>query len=1098
MPKSFFDSLNAFIRKRYRWVIISWLVVVLLSLILVPSFFSAVSYDIVGSVQPPSNSESDRTLKILDAQFPELSNTSQNILSVVVQGTSPYSDSLKGVILKLNSTISKDKDVNNFTGVTSLYSVEASLLNESLPEIINQTANLQSNITTINSGLYVLQDNLTALSTNLFQLQNGINQTAQLVFGVPSAFVGVWQGVVQGFNAQGLTNPDPYMVNVQANSTVFTVTSNFGNNAESIGYYTAFFNAWNSSYATLPISTLISDREAFAIGQAVSSLLSSSQLDSQTSQMIGLAASNLTVSNWNQLSAIENLTISTVALSIPSNLSSSLGVSATSLVNELYSFGPSPSNESIANYAIALIETNYSNQTIPDVGFSVSSLIQASYDLGRSPSNTQSWDLSCDFISNATQNAFIDSPLFKVNSTSLSYLLYTLPQNTTIADISNAVDNEISTQSYVNCPFALLTSLTKNFVNSNNDTMLIILNFASSPEADIVAHIRTDIDTTGLQNFGTVYVTGGPAVSLDLRNTILPVLDITLLPGIILSIIIVGLLLFSVTAAVIPIIMGGSSIVVSLAAIYLGIVKIGNASLTFLTPALTLLLLLGLAVDYAVLQIRRTKEERLQGKSIEESVGISIKWAGQAVLTAGTTVIVAYVVMALANVPLFSTVGLAIAIGVSVLLVASITLLPALEIALGDRLFWPGLNKRFMRNSNHKGILKRVVESTQKRKVLVVIIIGLVSLGAIFVTFNTPFNNDVMKLIPNFSSNQGLNVISDNFGSGTIYPTYITVTMPTQITYGDNQFNQTLLNEIEHITATAADSKGITTVVSPTRPYGNSFNYSNIENTSDALRLQYENQMFTAIGKDNKTVLITVGLSESIFSQNALNSLSQMEKTINNLTIISGTTIHFGGQAQSTSDSVSFMNTLVPEITAILAATICIILFFQLRSVLMPLYLIATILCSVILSLAAISLIFHSGFNLPIVVYVPLFVVVTTIGVGVDYGVFFANRVREEAENGKADNEAVVMAVDKVWTTILGLGLVLAAVFACLLIPGIGIFDELSIAIAIAVLLAITVGILFFVPALMGLTQKLNWWPHKRSSVNNKKTIKDKDVKDEL
>jgi len=1082
LRKSIFDQLNAFIRKRYRSVIIAWIVVVLLSLLLVPSFFSAVSYDIVGSVQPPANSESDRTLKILDVQFPELSNASQNILSVVVQGTSAYSDSLKDAILKLNSTISKDKDVSGFTGVTSLYSVEASLLNESLPEIISQIAILQSNITTINSGLYTLQDNLTTLSTNLFQLQNGINQTAQLVFGVPAAFVGVWQGVVQGFNAQGVANPDPYMVNAQANLTMFTVTSNFGNNAESIGYYTAFFNAWNGSYTTLPVSTSISDREAFAIGQAVSSLLSNPQLDSQTSQMIGLVASNLKVSNWNQLSAIENLTISTIVSSIPSNLSSSLGVSATSLVNELYSFGPSPSNKSITNYAITLIETNYSNQAIPDVGFSASDLIQASYNLGRSPSNSKTWNLSCDFISNATQNALSDSPIFKVNSTSLSYLLYSLPQNATTADITNGVDNEISTQSYVNYPFALLTSLTKNFVNSNHDTMLIILNFASSPEPDIVAHIRTDIDTTGLQNLGNVYVTGGPAVSLDLRNTLLPVLDITLLPGIILSIIIVGLLLFSLTAALIPIMMGGCSIVVSLAAIYLGIVKVGHASITFITPALTLLLLLGLAVDYAVLQIKRTKEERIEGKSIEESVGISIKWAGQAVLTAGTTVIVAYVVMALANVPIFSTVGLAIAIGVSVLLVASLTLLPALEIALGDRLFWPGLNRRLMRNSNHKRILKRAVEGTQKRKVLVVVIIGLVSLGAIFVTFNTPFNNDVMKLIPNFSSNQGLNVISDNFGSGTIYPTYITVKMPTQVTYGDNQFNQTLLNQIEQITATAASSKGITSVVSPTRPYGNSFNYSNIENMPDALRLQYENQMFAAIGKDNKTALVTVGLSESIFSQDAITSLSQMEKNINNLPIISDATVHFGGQAQSTKDSVSFMNAIIPEITAILAATICIILFFQLRSVLMPLYLIATILCSVILSLAAISLIFHSGLNLPIVVYVPLFVVTTTMGVGVDYGVFFANRVREEAVNGKADNEAVVNAVDKVWVTILGLGLVLSAVFACLLIARIGIFNELSLAIAIAVLLAITVGMLFFVPALMGLTQKHNWWPHKRSS----------------
>ena len=128
--------------------------------------------------------------------------------------------------------------------------------------------------------------------------------------------------------------------------------------------------------------------------------------------------------------------------------------------------------------------------------------------------------------------------------------------------------------------------------------------------------------------------------------------------------------------------------------------KFGHGNLTFLTPTLTVLLMLGLAVDYSVLQLRRTREERLKGKSIEESVGTSIRWAGQAVLTAGITVIVAYIVMAVANVPIFSDVGTAIALGVAILLAASLTLLPALEIALGDRIFWPGLNGQSKKSSD--------------------------------------------------------------------------------------------------------------------------------------------------------------------------------------------------------------------------------------------------------------------------------------------------------------------------------------------------------------------------------------------------------------
>ena len=55
-------------------------------------------------------------------------------------------------------------------------------------------------------------------------------------------------------------------------------------------------------------------------------------------------------------------------------------------------------------------------------------------------------------------------------------------------------------------------------------------------------------------------------------------------------------------------------------------------------------------------------------------------------------------------------------------------------------------------------------------------------------------------------------------------------------------------------------------------------------------------------------------------------------------------------------------------------------------------------------------------------------------------------------------------------------------VFGFLLLTGIVLIQELSLAIATAVLIDVTVVILFFVPALMGMEQKLNWWPYKLSS----------------
>ncbi|HTY74626.1 MAG TPA: MMPL family transporter [Candidatus Nanoarchaeia archaeon] len=1075
MPKSYFDSLNHFIQKRYRWIIIAWIVAVLISLVLIPSFFSSVSYDLTGGFGSPPNSEADKAANIVSAQFPTTNASSQSIL-IVIQNAIVYSDALKQSVLALNQTLSKDSNIANYSGQESLYSLEASLLNESLPDIISQTGSLQSNIASINSGLYILEDNLSSLSTNLFQLQSGLNQTAQLVYGIPTAFVGVWQGI----EAQGVT--DTNMANAETNATTFSITSNFGGDAQSIAYYSAFFSAWESSFQSLPNSTSVPDRETFAINQAVTAFLNNPQLDTQTSQTLSLVAFGLNVTTWSQSDAIANLTISAMAQSIPADVSASLGASPAILVNELYNLGPSPSNATLGTYSISVLEASYSNMTAGNAGFSVSDLMQSAYQLGPTHSEAQTWQLACDLIANATQQTFANSPLFSINSQALSNLLFELSPNATASEVNQAIDNIVTKQPYENYPYAPSTSLTGNFVNSQNNTMLVVLTFSSSPSDNTIAQVQSDVKNSNLQTLGTVYVTGGPVLTKDVAQAFIPALEITVGPGIGISLLIVGLLFLAPLAAFIPVLLGGISVSVALAAIYAAIVKIGHGNLTFLTPTLTILLMLGLAVDYSVLQLRRTKEERQKGKTIKESVGISIKWAGQAVLTAGITVIVAYIVMAIANVPIFSDVGTAIALGVAILLAASLTLLPALEIALGDKIFWPGINKKAETgNKLDKSKLRNFGNGTLKRKVPIIIIISVIALGAFAVMYNTPTSEEFLKLIPNFQSNQGLTVLSNSFGSGTMTPTSIIVTTSTPIIYGNNQFNQTLLNQIEKITASAAASNGITAVTGITRPFGNVFNYSAIDDLALPTQMQYEGQMFSTIGKDNKTAVITVNLASSGFSSTAIDSLKGMEKNINQLPLLNGVTVNYGGETQATYDSQTFMGNLIPEVVIILAAAVYVILFLQLRSAFTPIRLIITILCSVVFSLAITSAIFYNALNLPILDFGPLFVVVTMLGVGIDYDIFFLTRIREEVLNGKTDNEAIVTAIEKVWVTILGLGLVLATVFLSLMVTNIAVLAEISLAVAAAILIDVTVVILLFVPSLMGLAQRLNWWPYKLS-----------------
>ncbi|MHB8566326.1 MAG: MMPL family transporter [Nitrososphaerales archaeon] len=1071
-----FDSYNSFLRRRYKLIILAWIIALFASLVFIPGFFSSVSYNIGGSnFGGTSNAESQVAQNIINAQFPSSAGNGNNSILLVIQSPQVYSTGIRNAILSLNDALSSDPNVANYSGITSVYSTEYDLLNSTVPTFIPAVASLAKNISSINVAEYSLQSNLSALHSQIFELQSGINETAQLVYGTPSLFVTIWENAV----SNGAS--DPYRANQIANATIENETKGFGGNAQSIGYYSVFYRSWNASFSILPNSTSVLTREQASINQSVSATLNDPSLSQQTKGVFSSVGKGLNVTTWNKASSVSNLTISSIASSLPINFSALLGISSNMLVTRLYDLGPSTSNSTLAGLVIELITSAYEGASTQSSGFSIGNLVNDSYAQGRAPVSGQIWELASGFFSNATADSFAKSPVFAINASAMTQFIGGLGENSTRGQISSAANEYVSSKGFNDYPYVLSSSLTKNFVSPSNNTMMVILNFDSNPNTSAIDSVKSHVQNSNLSRLSTVYVTGSPVISEDVSNAFTPALKVTVPTGVAVSILIVGLLFLAPLAALIPLLIGGFSVVIAYAAIYIGIVEIGKGTPSFLTPTLTTLLMLGLAVDYSVLQLRRTREERLNGNSKEESIAISVKWAGQAVLTAGLTVIVAYIVMAVANVPLFSDVGTAIALGVSILLAASLTLLPALELAIGDKMFWPrGLRSR-KRSTGKSTLLERITSRTIRRKVLVVGVISALALGAFAVGFGTPTGVDFLKLLPNFPSNQGLTVLTNSLGSGTIAPSEIVITTPTPIVYGHNQFNLTLLDEIEKISQSASNSQGVVSVTGPTRPFSSPFNYSQLTNMPEPVYSQYLNGVMSQIGENNKTALILVGLSNQSQTAQAVSSLRNVESSISRLALTNGVAVLYGGETQGTYDSETFINGIIPQVVLILAIAVYIILFAQLRSAFTPLRLVFTILCSVAFALALLSVVFYYALALPILDLAPLFVVVTMLGVGIDYDIFFVTRIREEVLKGKTDNEAIRTAVSKVWVTIFGLGLVLATVFGSLLVTGIPILQEMSLAVSSAVMIDVGVVILFFVPALMAVAQRFNWWPSRRT-----------------
>src|SRR5260370_30259352 len=120
----------------------------------------------------------------------------------------------------------------------------------------------------------------------------------------------------------------------------------------------------------------------------------------------------------------------------------------------------------------------------------------------------------------------------------------------------------------------------------------------------------------------------------------------------------------SVVAAVLPVLVGGGAVIVSLALIF-GLGQITTLSVFVLN--ITTLFGLGLGVDYSLFIVSRFREELARGHSVEEAVAISVATAGRAVIFSGLTVSIGLAGLVFFRINFLRSVGMA---GVIVLLLA--------------------------------------------------------------------------------------------------------------------------------------------------------------------------------------------------------------------------------------------------------------------------------------------------------------------------------------------------------------------------------------------------------------------------------------------
>jgi putative drug exporter of the RND superfamily len=159
---------------------------------------------------------------------------------------------------------------------------------------------------------------------------------------------------------------------------------------------------------------------------------------------------------------------------------------------------------------------------------------------------------------------------------------------------------------------------------------------------------------------------------------------------------------------------------------------------------------------------------------------------------------------------------------------------------------------------------------------------------------------------------------------------------------------------------------------------------------------------------------------------------------------------------------------------------IMIILIFLFRSIIMPVYIIGSLILTYFTSMGINEVIFvnilgYTGISWA----VPFFGFVILVALGVDYSIFLMDRFNEYKELSVAD--AMLISMKKMGTVIISAAIILGGTFAAMMPSGMLSLLQIASIILVGLLLYTFVVLPMFIPVMVKNFGNANWWPFKRA-----------------
>jgi putative drug exporter of the RND superfamily len=553
------------------------------------------------------------------------------------------------------------------------------------------------------------------------------------------------------------------------------------------------------------------------------------------------------------------------------------------------------------------------------------------------------------------------------------------------------------------------------FISEDRSTVILPLLFDSSLETAELRTAQEEIQAFAEEEQGlTLYITGPAGIAVDSLNLFSRADIVLLLSTVGLVLILLIVIYRSPLLALIPLL--AVAFVYEVVNQSLGLMGQAGLVMSNQTLSIMMILLFAAVVDYSLFVFSRYREELKRHDDKYIAMREAMRETGLPVFYSGGTVLAAMLVLFFAEFGDYRNFAPTFGTAMAVIMIASVTLVPALFTLFGRRSFWPKVPKVGDATVRASSAWSRIGRAVVRKPVLAVTAIGLILLLSASNMFNLKYEFDTIKSFPeDMPSRQGYEVLEEKFEKGDLAQT--TVLVEAQEPISDAQQEQLVKTLTEQ------------PLVGSVRPNGSA--------------------------EEGKVLQLSLTFHDNPYAVETMDAMETMIAKSDSLLEDSGVSgeMYFAGETAKKVDDRAINNRDLVVIVILESVLILGMLIVLTRSIKMPLYMMGTILLSF---LAAVGLgMFLSGLFFDIHAVsnrVPLYSFVFLVALGIDYNIILISRFMEERKHHPV-KQAIEMAVAATGGVISSAGIILAVTFAVLMTQPIEVLFVFGFIVAVGIVL---------------------------------------------